>query len=149
MSLVTQFEDLSPLGGQISTGVWRAQSLVGDLQECHTFSQTLMELNTKLCFSSIFFECPYLSNRTKVSKNKNPSQPLPASDHQTWTGVHLHILKVLLFQLHQGFIIWSQVSVSNERQSSERARLVITVEWGDPRGAGQSWGIHSYTWHAP
>lgn len=32
MGLVTQFEDLPPLGGQISTGVWRAQGLVGDLQ---------------------------------------------------------------------------------------------------------------------
>lgn len=37
MGLVAQFEDLSPLGGQISTGVWGAHGLVGNLQEVHTF----------------------------------------------------------------------------------------------------------------
>lgn len=41
MGLVAQFEDLSPLGGQISTGVWRAHGLVGNLQEVHTFQSNL------------------------------------------------------------------------------------------------------------
>lgn len=32
--LITQLEDAPPLVGHISTGVWRAQSIVGNLQEC-------------------------------------------------------------------------------------------------------------------